>query len=71
MSLLNIFAKQRRSKTMARYKLTKTDESQGDKHFYSIECLDEWDFTLVSWDYKKLDEIASKLNVGEEYIITI
>ena len=71
MSLLNIFVKQWRSKTMARYKLTKTDESQGDKHFYSIECLDEWDFTLVSWDYKKLDEIASKLNVGEEYIITI
>jgi hypothetical protein len=56
---------------MARYKLTKTEESQDDKHFYSIECLDEWDFTLVSWDYKKLDEIASKLNVGEEYIITI
>ena len=38
---------------MARYKLTKTDESQGDNHFYSIECMDEWDFTLVSWDYKK------------------
>jgi hypothetical protein len=56
---------------MARYKLTKTEESQGDKHFYRIECMDELDFTLVSWDYKKLDEIASKLNVGEEYIITI
>ena len=56
---------------MARYKLTKTEESQGDKHFYSIECIDEWDDTLVSWDYKKLDEIASKLKVGEEYIIHI
>lgn len=66
-----IFAKQWRSKTMARYKLTKTEESQGDSHFYSIECLDEWDFTLVSWDYKKIEEIVSKLNVGEEYIITI
>lgn len=71
MSLLSISVKQQRSKTMAMYKLTKTEESQGDKHFYSIECLDEWDFTLVSWDYKKLDEIASKLKVGEEYIITI
>jgi hypothetical protein len=40
----------------------------GDKHFYRIECVDEWNFTLVSWDYKKLDEIMSKLNVGEEYI---
>lgn len=71
MSLLNIFVKQWRSKTMARYKLTKTAESEGDKHFYSIECLDEWNFILVSWDYEKLDEIVSKLNVGEEYIINI
>lgn len=71
MSLFRILVNQWRSKTMARYKLTKTEESQGDRHFYSIECMDEWDFTLVSWDYKKLDEIASKLNVGEEYIITI
>ena len=69
--LFCIFVKQWRSKTMAKYKLTKTAESEGDKHFYSIECLDEWDFTLVSWDYKKLDEIVSKLNVGEEYIINI
>ena len=66
-----IYAKQWRNKTMARYKLTKTGESQGDRHFYSIECLDEWDFTLVSWDYKKIEEIVSKLNVGEKYIITI
>ena len=56
---------------MARYKLTKTEESQGDNHFYRIECIDEWDFTLVSWDYKKLDEIASKIDVGEEYIFYI
>ena len=56
---------------MARYKLTKTAESQGDEHFYSIECIDEWDFILVSWDYEKLEEIVSKLNVGEEYIINI
>ena len=47
-------------------KLTKTEESQGDKHFYSIECIDEWDFTLVSWDYEKIEEIVSKLNVGED-----
>lgn len=33
--------------------------------------MDEWDFTLVSWDYEKIEEIVSKLNVGEEYIITI
>lgn len=71
MSLFRILVNQWRDKTMARYKLTKTEESQGDRQFYSIECMDEWDFTLVSWDYKKLDEIASKLNVGEEYIITI
>lgn len=69
--LFCIFVKQWRSKTMARYKLTKTAESEGDKHFYSIECLDEWDFTLVSWDYEKIEEIVSKLNVGEEYIINI
>ena len=69
--LFCIFLKQWRSKTMAKYRLTKTEESQGDNHFYSIECLDEWDFTLVSWDYEKLEEIVSKLNVGEEYIINI
>lgn len=56
---------------MARYKLTKTEESQGDKHFFRIECIDEWDFRMVSWDYNKINEIVSKLNVGEEYIITI
>lgn len=56
---------------MAKYKLTKTEESEGDKHFYTIECADEWNFTLVSWDYKKLDEIVSKLDVGEEYIIQL
>lgn len=56
---------------MATYKLTKTEESQGDNHFYSIECMDEWDDTLVSWNYKKIEEIVSKLNVGEEYIIHI
>ena len=56
---------------MAKYILTKTGESEGDKHFYRIECADEWDYTLVSWDYKKLDEIASKLDVGEEYIIQL
>ena len=69
--LFCIFVKQWRSKTMARYKLTKTAESEGDKHFYSIECLDEWNFILVSWDYEKLEEIVFKLNVGEEYIINI
>lgn len=69
--LFCIFLKQWRSKTMAKYRLTKTEESQGDNHFYSIECLDEWDFTLVSWDYEKIEEIVSKLNVGEEYIINI
>ena len=26
---------------MAKYKLTKTEESEGDKHFYRIECVDE------------------------------
>lgn len=59
---------------MARYKLTKTEESQGDKHFYSIECIDEWDRwdgKLVSWDYEKIEEIVSRMNVGEEYIINL
>ena len=60
-----------RNRDMAKYKLTKTEESKGDKHFYRIECADEWDGILVSWDYKKLDEIVSKLNVGEEYIIQL
>ena len=57
---------------MARYKLTKTEESQGDNHFYSIECIDEWDMwdgKLVSWDYEKIEEIVSRMNVGEEYIL--
>lgn len=58
---------------MARYKLTKTEESQGDNHYYSIECIDEWPFNdiLVSWDYKKINEIVSRMNVGEEYIINL
>ena len=59
---------------MARYKLTKTEESQGDNHFYSIECIDEWDRwdgKLVSWDYEKIEEIVSRMNVGEEYILHI
>lgn len=59
---------------MARYKLTKTEESQGDNHFYSIECIDEWDRwdgKLVSWDYEKIEEIVSRMNVGEEYILYI
>lgn len=56
---------------MAKYKLIKTAESDGNKPFYRIECVDEWDRTLVSWDYKKLDEIASTLDVGEEYIIQL
>lgn len=60
-----------RNRDMAKYKLTKTEKSEGDKHFYRIECADEWDGTLVSWDYKKLDEIVSKLDVGEEYIIQL
>lgn len=56
---------------MARYKLTKTEESRGDEHFYSIECLDEWERynKLVSWNYKKIEEIVAKLKVGEEYIL--
>jgi hypothetical protein len=59
---------------MARYKLTKTEESQGDSHFYSIECIDEWDQwdgKLVSWDYEKIEEIVSRMNVGEEYILHV
>lgn len=57
---------------MARYKLTKTEESQGDNHFYRIECIDEWDRwdgKLVSWDYEKIEEIVSRMNVGEDYIL--
>ena len=58
---------------MARDKLTKTEESQGDNHFYEIKCIDEWPFNdiLVSWDYEKINEIVSKLKVGEEYILHI
>lgn len=54
---------------MTKYKLIKTEESEGDRHFYRIECVDEWDFTLVSWNYKKIEEIVSKMSVGEEYIL--
>ena len=50
---------------MARYKLTKTEESQGDKHFYRIECIDEWDFTLVSWDYEKIEKLEWQLHIAE------
>ena len=59
---------------MARYKLTKTEESQGDNHFYSIECIDEWDRwdgKLVTWDYEKIEKIVSRMNVGEEYILHV
>ena len=56
---------------MARYKLTKTAESQGDMHFYSIECIDEWDFKLVSWDYEKIEKIVETMEVGEEHILYI
>lgn len=47
---------------MARYKLTKTEESQGDKHFYSIECLDEWDFTMEKLQEKmvSLDKVVDE-----------
>ena len=55
---------------MAKYKLIRLHDVDGEIN-YEINNIDEWDYTLVSWDYKKLKEIASKLNVGEEYIIEI
>lgn len=56
---------------MAKYKLTKTKESEGDKHYYTFECLDKWPYVLVTWDYEKIEEIVSKLEVGEEYILEV
>lgn len=60
-----------RYKDMAKYKLTKTKESEGDKHFYTIKRVDKGKRLLVSWDYEELEEIVSKLEVGEEYIIQV
>lgn len=54
---------------MAKYKLTKTEESRGDEHFYRIECADEWDGTLVSWNYDKINEYVSNMEVGETKIL--
>ena len=56
---------------MTDYKLTKTEESQSDKHFYRIECVDEWDGTLVSWDYEKIEKIVETMKVGEERILHV
>jgi hypothetical protein len=55
---------------MATYKLTRLPDINGEIN-YDLKCMDEWDFTLVSWDYEKLYEIASRLEVGEEYILNV
>ena len=52
------------------YKLTRLPDVDG-KINYEIKNMNEFDFTLVSWDYDKLDKIASQLNVGESKIIHI
>lgn len=55
---------------MADYKLTKTAESQGDRHFYRIERING-PLILVSWDYKEIEKIVETMEVGEEHILHI
>ena len=55
---------------MAEYKLTRNPDCEG-KLQYEIMCMDEFDDRLISWDYNRLDEIAMRLKVGEEYIINV
>lgn len=52
------------------YKLTRLPDVDG-KINYEIEPINQFIFVLVSWDYDKLDKIASQLNVGESKIIRI
>ena len=52
------------------YKLTRLPDVDG-KINYEIKNMNEFDFTLVSWDYDKLDEIVSHLSIGESKIISI
>lgn len=52
------------------YKLTRKPDVDG-KLQYEIKNMDEFNFTLVSWDYDKLDKIVSQLNIGESKIICI
>lgn len=56
---------------MADYKLTKTAESQGDRHFYRIERIDKGPRIMVSWDYEKIEKIVEKMEVGEEHILHV
>lgn len=56
---------------MADYKLTKTAESQDDRHFYRIERIDKGPLILVSWDYAKIEKIVETMEVGEEHILHI
>ena len=55
---------------MADYKLTKTAESQGDRHFYRIERI-SGPLILVSWNYEKIEKIVETMKVGEEHILHI
>ena len=55
---------------MGDYKLTRLPDFEGQIH-YKIECMNKWDFRLVSWDYEKIEKIVEKLEVGEEYILHI
>lgn len=43
---------------MAKYKLTKIKESEGDKHFYNLECMDKWNINppisdLGLWEIRR------------------
>ena len=55
---------------MGEYVLTRLPDADG-KIIYDIKNDDEYDFTLVSWDYEALEEIASRLDVGESCVICI
>lgn len=57
---------------MATYKLIRLPDINGDgKVYYDLKCVDEWIFTLVDFDYDRLERIASLLEIGEEYIIEV
>lgn len=55
---------------MADYKLTRLPDYNGQMQ-YEIRNIYEWDDTRVSWNYEKIEEIVSKLKVGEEYILHV
>lgn len=55
---------------MRDYKLTRLPDYKGQMQ-YEIRSIDEYNDTLVSWNYEKIEKIVETLKVGEEYILHI